>query len=276
MRLNADEDPAHMDLFVPDAGTETEIYYIAKIDENDVLHMCSPSFENPLSRPRNFEGPAHVTLKRGPQPVDIDDETKAKVAQMSEEEKVINYINEALEIFPGKRLLPYQTDSEQQKNEITLLNIRFQSDNYKITAKYGTDIETLIREYLLGEKAPTSSAVVESVNKLKLKMQEACLLPPDDQLDSFRKQQKEMQNEEASAAAAAAEAALKKAETKLEKSGVPSLENEPKKKTDTESLEKSESPAPAKARSDPFPMLAGIALAVAGLAIVAILLSKKK
>lgn len=114
---------------------------------------------------------------------------------MSVNEKVNHYIEEALEIFPGKRLLPMQTDTEAQQNEITLLNIRFQSDNYKITAKYGADVETIVREYVLGEKQPQAEETIKLIKELKVKMQEACLLPPDDQMESFMKQQKEMKNE---------------------------------------------------------------------------------
>mmetsp|Transcript_615 Transcript_615/g.628 ORF Transcript_615/g.628 Transcript_615/m.628 type:complete len:422 (+) Transcript_615:281-1546(+) len=256
MRIDASRDPIHMDLFVPNGGVDHEIFYIAKL-EGDVLHMCSPSFTSPEARPTAFEGPAHVTLSRGAEPVIVDDETKAKVEKMSVNEKVNHYIEEALEIFPGKRLLPMQTDTEAQQNEITLLNIRFQSDNYKITAKYGADVETIVREYVLGEKQPQAEETIKLIKELKVKMQEACLLPPDDQMESFMKQQKEMKNESNTKASSE----IKEPEAKVVNKVV---EPEVTKKV------------PAKAsRSDPFPMLAGIAIVVGGLAIAAIVLSRK-
>lgn len=75
------------------------------------------------------------------------------------------------------------------QNEISLLNIKFQSENYRITSKYGPDTELVIRDYLLGEKEPSSGELKGLVGQLKEKMQEAMLLPKDEDMAEFRRQQ---------------------------------------------------------------------------------------
>ena len=168
----------------------------------------------------------------------------------------------------GERLLPLQTDSEQQRNHITLLNIKFQSENYKITAKFGADIEAMIRDYLLAEKEPPTEKLKDLVTKLKLKMQEAMLLPPDAELAEFRKEQRSVQ------AAQAAQDMRAKEAKEVEK--VSQAEEKPSVEPTKPSVEaKAEAPAVAAEPDSVVTSLVGLSLVLAAVSVVGYFLFKR-
>eukprot|EP00924_Labyrinthula_sp_SR-Ha-C_P006635 snap_masked-scaffold_29-processed-gene-0.40-mRNA-1 protein AED:0.06 eAED:0.06 QI:0/-1/0/1/-1/1/1/0/537 len=176
-------------------GQTSEIVrYITKL-EGEELWICSadPLLEGD-ARPETFEGIALVKMKRGGLETDENSEIAKQVKAMGSGEKIKGYILEALEIFPeNQRLMPLQNDSPERKKYISLLNVSFQTANFKITKKYGNETEEIVRNLLIGLKNPADfgDEFPDLVEQLKKKMQAALLLPPDQEVKTFVERQKD-------------------------------------------------------------------------------------
>ena len=203
MVLDATKQPVSLDLTVDlpegtnagsqEPATESVLYICDVVD--DELWLCSPHPQTPTTRPSEFSGVTFIKMQRGELP-GLDEETKQRISTLSHHDKVVRYIYEALEIFPdGKRLMPLQSDSPEQQQAISLLNVQFQADNFKITQRYGIKVEEEVRDLLVGFKTNSDEELSTLVKELKVKMQKAMLLPPDDEMQQFMERQKDYQGE---------------------------------------------------------------------------------
>lgn len=255
---------------------EETVLYICKLVEKEnepgteELWLCSPDPSTPLTRPTEFSGVTLIVMKRGALPTlesTLDTETKEKLAMMSKDEKVIGYVQEALVIFPeepNERLMPLQSDSPELQQKISLLNVKFQAENFKITKKYGVDIEERVRDLLVGFSVHSDREIMDLVKELRTKMQKAMLLPPNEEMKEFIERQKDYQGE-----------VLPK--DFVAKSNPSEVQQKSKEEKKHESGEKEKSPsAPGGVTKSDLIVITGIAVGVAAIGLAALFLLRQK
>jgi len=187
LRLNTSISPGWLDLLVetePGQPSAPEVKHIFKIDQEDVLHLCSPYMTSPEERPTTFEGPAYVVMKRGTPPVDENAVAEKKLmGTLSPTEKCERFAKDVIELLPDYRIAPFATDSDARQAEIMLENVRFQTSYFDIKEKYGDETEEFVKFYLEGSVVCPTPKLAALVEVLRNKMQVCGLFPSDEELE---------------------------------------------------------------------------------------------
>jgi len=198
LTLNCSADPMHLDLLVdaePDGQPQApEVKHIFMIDDDSVLHLCSPFMSPPEIRPTKFEGPAYVKMFRGEPPVDQSKaKEKEKIRNLSEQEKCIAFAEAVTEALPAQRIQPLPSDSETVQAQLMQRNIQFQTAYFDVKQTFGDEIEEKLRLYLEREPEAPVGKLRDAVNKMRTKMQTAGLYPSDAEMEQMRAASREHQ-----------------------------------------------------------------------------------
>ncbi|GBG27592.1 Small glutamine-rich tetratricopeptide repeat-containing protein [Hondaea fermentalgiana] len=262
LNLNTVEDPMHLDLLVepaPGSPPAPEVKHIFYIDEDDVLHLCSPYMTPPEVRPTKFEGPAYVQMRRGSPPADNSKkEKKAAITKLSSAEKCLEFAKAVTEILPDQRISPLQSDSEEAQANMMQQNIQFQTAYFNVKELYGADVESDLREYLERTKTCPSDDLKNQVDAMRRKMQVAGLYPEDSELPTPAA-------EPTSTPTAAPAVSSAKTE-----------EPTPGNEEEVKSTAKAAAQEPAKAIKDNSNTILAVGLVAAAAAVVAIFALRKK
>ena len=179
----------HLDLTVPSAEGSPVVRHIFRLEDGDnTLHLCSPFMVPPDQRPTKFEGGGYVKMVRGPKQVSEAERAKrAQVEGMGFSEKLESFLGDALAVVPGEDTRPLETDNDAVIQTKMAANVRFQSAYQTLVEMYGVDVETRVKELVMGvrSKAEETPAVQARVKEFHEKMAKAGLVPPAEELEEM-------------------------------------------------------------------------------------------
>mmetsp|Transcript_66277 Transcript_66277/g.158551 ORF Transcript_66277/g.158551 Transcript_66277/m.158551 type:complete len:425 (-) Transcript_66277:21-1295(-) len=164
--LDCSQSPTCMEVQVPAAYSDLPagmpppppVPYIVKVDDEG-LHLCCPYMK--LERPRTFEGPGYVLMKKGPVPQGDDDKD---IATMSTTEKQIMCARELLAIMPDEKISePDPMENEEAQGEKLMLQLRFEAKMFSVTKRFG---ESTLREVLSATKGTDVPAGLQGAKEL--------------------------------------------------------------------------------------------------------------
>jgi tetratricopeptide (TPR) repeat protein len=185
-----------LDLSVPSAPGSPIVRHIFRFNQDySKLDLCSPYMTSPDNRPTEFSGPGFVEMYRGQKQVSKDVLEKIKsLGQLSEEERMIQFLKEILEIVPKFDTRPKEYESDTIMANKMSANVRFQSIYQQLTEIYGESVENHIKELLVGIRSENNEfpQVRDLIKQVREKMMFAGLMPYPDEEERTQRERDEM------------------------------------------------------------------------------------
>jgi hypothetical protein len=180
LNLSAEPYP-YLDMSVPSAPDSPVIRHIYRMQGPDELHLCSPYMRPADERPAEFHGPGFVIMKRGKLTETPEQQAeREKLASMSDSERMLQFLKEAIKAVPVTDTLAKSTDSEAEQASKLAASVRFQTVYFGLLEKFGPEVDQRVKELVVRVRSSAEETpdIAQAVDQFREKLQSAGLMEP--------------------------------------------------------------------------------------------------